>query len=42
VATTQATSLNAQQSLWELKGTQLTTSVQLIVALGGGWRVDRP
>ncbi|WP_197424757.1 efflux transporter outer membrane subunit [Bordetella sp. N] len=42
VATTQATSLNAQQSLWELKGTQLTTSVQLIVALGGGWTVGKP
>ncbi|AYR27009.1 RND transporter [Herbaspirillum rubrisubalbicans] len=40
VATTEATSLSAQQSLWELKGTQLTTSVQLIVALGGGWHAD--
>ncbi|MFT4268549.1 MAG: efflux transporter outer membrane subunit [Xenophilus sp.] len=37
VATTQATSLSAQQSLWELRGTQLTTSTQLIVALGGNW-----
>ncbi|HEY0297065.1 MAG TPA: efflux transporter outer membrane subunit [Bordetella sp.] len=40
VATTQATSLNAQQSLWELQGAQLATSVQLIAALGGGWRQD--
>ncbi len=37
VATTEATSLSAQQSLWQLKGTQLAASVQLIVALGGGW-----
>lgn len=42
VATTAATSLSAQQSLWELKGTQLATSVQLIVALGGGWSRDNP
>jgi NodT family efflux transporter outer membrane factor (OMF) lipoprotein len=37
VATTQATSLSAQQSLWELRGTQLAASVQLVIALGGGW-----
>ncbi|OZI38108.1 RND transporter [Bordetella genomosp. 10] len=42
VATTEATSLSAQQSLWQLKGTQLTTSVQLIVALGGGWNGTNP
>jgi len=40
VATTEATSLSAQQSLWQLEGTQLTTSVQLIVALGGGWQSE--
>ena len=40
VATTEATSLSAQQSLWQLQGTQLATSVQLIVALGGGWRSE--
>ncbi|CAG9295485.1 efflux transporter outer membrane subunit [Celerinatantimonas diazotrophica] len=37
VATTQATSLNQQQSLLSLQQTQLINSVQLIAALGGGW-----
>lgn len=37
VATTQNTSLTQQQSLLSLRGTQWVASVQLIVALGGGW-----
>ncbi|MFM2481793.1 efflux transporter outer membrane subunit [Celerinatantimonas sp. YJH-8] len=37
VATTEATSLSSQQNLLQLVQTQLVTSVQLIVALGGGW-----
>ncbi|WKN23420.1 efflux transporter outer membrane subunit [Azotobacter vinelandii] len=38
VATTQNTSLSEQQSVLQLVGTQLVASVQLIVALGGGWQ----
>ncbi|MEN3257957.1 efflux transporter outer membrane subunit [Sodalis endosymbiont of Spalangia cameroni] len=38
VATTQNTSLSQQQSLLSLQSTQWVTSVQLIVALGGGWQ----
>jgi NodT family efflux transporter outer membrane factor (OMF) lipoprotein len=38
VATTQATSLNEQQTLLSLIGTQLVTSVQLQAALGGSWQ----
>ena len=37
VATTENTSLSQQQSLLTLQSTQWVTSVQLIVALGGGW-----
>lgn len=37
VATTQNTSLTQQQNLLSLRSTQWTASVQLIVALGGGW-----
>lgn len=40
VATTQATFLSAQQSVWELVQTQLTASVQLYAALGGGWTMQ--
>ncbi|SFB16131.1 efflux transporter outer membrane subunit [Azotobacter beijerinckii] len=38
VATTQSTSLSEQQSALQLVATQLVTSVQLIVALGGDWQ----
>ncbi|WP_410012244.1 efflux transporter outer membrane subunit [Sodalis sp. C49] len=37
VATTQNTSLSQQQNLLSLRSTQWVASVQLIVALGGGW-----
>ena len=37
VATTQATSLSERQTLLSLVATQLVTSVQLQVALGGSW-----
>ncbi|WP_048696918.1 efflux transporter outer membrane subunit [Erwinia piriflorinigrans] len=37
VATTENTNLSQQQSLLQLQSTQWVTSVQLIVALGGGW-----
>lgn len=37
VATTENSSLSAQQSLLTLKSTQWVTSVALIAALGGGW-----
>ncbi|QUN05426.1 efflux transporter outer membrane subunit [Shewanella yunxiaonensis] len=40
-ATTEATSLNSQQNLLSLVGTQLLTSVKLIAALGGGWDVQQ-
>lgn len=38
VASTENTSLSQQQSLLSLQSTQWVTSVQLIIALGGGWR----
>lgn len=38
VATTEATSLSQQQDLLSLVQNQLVTSVQLVVALGGGWQ----
>lgn len=38
VATTENTSLTQQQSLLTLQSTQWVTSVQLIVATGGGWK----
>lgn len=38
VATTENTSLSQQQSVLSLLSTQMTTSVKLIVALGGGWQ----
>ncbi|HEY0210493.1 efflux transporter outer membrane subunit [Acerihabitans sp.] len=37
VATTQNTSLSQRQNLLSLRSTQWVASVQLIVALGGGW-----
>ncbi|WP_168385704.1 TolC family protein [Erwinia amylovora] len=37
VATTENTSLSQQQSLLQLQSTQWVTSVQPVVALGGGW-----
>ncbi|WP_455820352.1 efflux transporter outer membrane subunit [Pseudomonas cerasi] len=41
VASTENTSLTQQQSLLTLQSTQWVTSVQLIVALGGGWHTGR-
>lgn len=41
VATTESTSLSQQQSQLSLISTQLVNSVQLIVALGGGWNTDQ-
>ncbi|MBK4726848.1 efflux transporter outer membrane subunit [Pantoea agglomerans] len=40
VATTENTSLTQQQSLLTLQSTQWVTSVQLIVATGGGWKTQ--
>lgn len=40
VATTENTSLSAQQSLLSLQSTQWVASVQLIAALGGGWQAS--
>ncbi len=40
VATTQNTSLSQQQNLLSLRSTQWVASVQLIAALGGGWREE--
>lgn len=40
VATTENSSLSAQQSLLSLQSTQWVSSVGLIAALGGGWQVD--
>lgn len=37
VSTAQTTALSSERSLLNLLGTQLTASVQLISALGGGW-----
>ncbi|MGO3345535.1 MAG: efflux transporter outer membrane subunit [Marinomonas sp.] len=41
VATTEATSLGQQQNQLTVLNTQLVNSVQLIVALGGGWNIDK-
>jgi len=38
VATTETSSLSAQQSLLTLQSTQWVASVALIAALGGGWQ----
>ena len=38
VATTENTSLSQQQSALTLQSTQWVTSVQLMAALGGGWK----
>lgn len=40
VATTENTSLSEQQTLLSLQSTQWVASVELIVALGGGWHAD--
>ncbi len=37
ISPTQNTSLSQQQNLLSLRSTQWVASVQLIVALGGGW-----
>ncbi|MCY1310951.1 efflux transporter, outer membrane factor (OMF) lipoprotein, NodT family [compost metagenome] len=37
VVTNQATALNNERTVLTLMGSRLTTSVQLIAALGGGW-----
>jgi len=42
VATTENSSLSAQQSLLSLQSTQWVSSVGLIAALGGGWQADSP
>lgn len=41
VATTESSSLSAQQSLLTLQSTQWVTSVALVAALGGGWRAGQ-
>lgn len=41
VATTETSSLSAQQSLLTLQSTQWVTSVALIAALGGGWQTTQ-
>ncbi|KTT50540.1 RND transporter [Pseudomonas oryzihabitans] len=41
VATTQATQLSQEQSLLQLESSQLVTSVQLQMALGGDWQATR-
>ncbi len=40
VTSAQTTALNSERTLLNLLGTQLTASVQLISALGGGWQMD--
>ena len=40
VSSAQAAALNSERTLLNLLGTQLTASVQLISALGGGWQMD--
>lgn len=40
VSSAQTTALNSERTLLNLLATQLTASVQLISALGGGWQVD--
>ena len=41
MATTQATQLSQEQSLLQLESSQLVTSVQLQMALGGDWQAAR-
>lgn len=41
VSSAQAAALNSERTLLNLLGTQLTASVQLISALGGGWNEER-
>jgi len=41
VATVQTTALNNERTNLTLLGSRLTSSVQLITALGGGWHSDR-
>ena len=40
VTSAQTIALNSERTLLNLLGTQLTASVQLISALGGGWQMD--
>jgi outer membrane protein TolC len=40
VVNVQATALNNERNTLSLLGTRLTTSVQLIAALGGGWQSE--
>lgn len=40
VSSAQAAALNSERTLLNLLGTQLTASVQLISALGGGWQAE--
>ena len=40
VSSAQTTALNSERTLLNLLGTQLTASVQLISALGGGWQMS--
>ncbi|MDY0248718.1 MAG: efflux transporter outer membrane subunit [Pseudomonas sp.] len=40
VSSAQTSALNSERTLLNLLGTQLTASVQLISALGGGWQVE--
>ena len=40
VSSAQTTALNSERTLLNLLGTQLTASVQLISALGGGWQME--
>ena len=42
VATTENSSLSEQQSLLQLQSQQWVSSVELIVALGGGWHTSAP
>ena len=39
VSSAQTAALNSERALLSLLGTQLTASVQLISALGGGWHI---
>jgi NodT family efflux transporter outer membrane factor (OMF) lipoprotein len=40
VVTAQATALSAQRSALDIRSSRLTSAVQLIAALGGGWHAD--
>ena len=40
VTSAQTIALNSERTLLNLLGTQLTASVQLISALGGGWQME--